>query len=83
MKTNLLTYNYQDAPFFHSINDLLVTCHNSAPVAPVVEYFMNQKDPHFKMIVGWLYSKDIKVAGDLFKLGEQLKNSKHCIGGKY
>lgn len=31
------------------------------------------------MIIGWVYSKNIAVASDLFNLAHKLKNSKKCI----
>ncbi|CAD8181170.1 unnamed protein product [Paramecium octaurelia] len=82
IKPQLLTYEHHMAQHFPKTENITVTCESFSPVKEVMEYFTQRKPGQFRMMIGWLYSKDINVAGDLFKLADKLKHSRQCVGTK-
>ncbi|CAD8070745.1 unnamed protein product [Paramecium primaurelia] len=81
IRPSLLTYDHQLIQYFPRPELITVTCETYSSAKTVVEY-LTQKQSQFKMIIGWVYSKNIAVAGDLFNLADKLKYSRQCVGTK-
>ncbi|CAD8086779.1 unnamed protein product [Paramecium sonneborni] len=81
IRPSLLTYDHNQTQYFPRTELITVTCETYSSVKTVIEY-LTQKNTQFRMIIGWVYSKNIAVAGDIFNLADKLKYSKQCVGTK-
>ncbi|CAD8092065.1 unnamed protein product [Paramecium sonneborni] len=79
IRPSLLTYDHNQTQYFPKPELITITCKTYSSVKAVVEY-LTKKKSQYKMIIGWVYSKNIAVAGDLFNLADKLKYSRQCIG---